>query len=81
MAAKSKNAGVSREPPNMEAIMDWVRERRPDMLPYMEQLMEKTKEGDQLGDAYILLMSTCFTAGRVYQHKYPTLNPTSQYHR
>lgn len=70
-------------PPNLEAIMSWVKENRKDALPYMNQLMEKTTTGpstDQ-ANAFLLLMTMCFAAGRTYQKEHPTLDPNYEYHR
>lgn len=48
------------EPKNLTAIREWVKINRPDIHPNMDTYVEQ--------DAFILLLSIGFEAGRKFQH-------------
>lgn len=48
-------------PRNVEAILNWTRLNRPDMVETMEVVVAQGK------DSLILLMTTAFEAGRMFQ--------------
>lgn len=58
-------------PKNLQAILDWCAEHRPDLRPVVEA--EKNNDG------FILLMTVGFEAGRVFQAKNPDF-PLNQAH-
>jgi hypothetical protein len=48
---------------NLEAIRRWVRENRPDLTQHFSKLEDN--------DGFILVMTTCFEAGRLFQSELP----------
>lgn len=59
--------------PNLQAILDWCRENKPDSVAYIEQAMELDRRtpGDGPGSAMLLLLALGFQAGRQYQIDHP----------
>jgi hypothetical protein len=54
---------MSKNPKNIQAIIDWVTEHRPDLVNYFPLV--------QSNDAMILLLSVGFEAGRQFQKNNP----------
>jgi len=61
------------EPKNVAGIRKWVADHRPDVLPYVENIMEYEGHDKHL-NALFFLMSIGFAAGREYQQEHPTDN-------
>lgn len=56
---------MSHEPLNLVAIRKWVNDNRPDLMPQFNGLIQN--------DAAILLLTTGFEAGRMFQSENPTV--------
>lgn len=55
-------------PPNSHhELLTWAKANRPDMVPYLEELLEAMPHMGQKGDAMGLLIASAFTAGRWFQ--------------
>lgn len=54
---------------NMQAILDWVREHRPDCLGQLKDILAMERRGDHRGTAALLLLAIGFEAGREFQSK------------
>lgn len=52
-------------PKNAQAIKDWIIKNRPDIAPMVDTYMSQ--------DAFILLLTIGFEAGREFQNNNPTL--------
>lgn len=61
------------EAPNVKAVMEWVRENRPDCLGHFQSIVESSQRRDPQGDALMLLILIGFQAGRQYQTDHPEL--------
>lgn len=55
-----KNMGAK----NANAILDWCDKHRPDLVDHITKIMELPNEQ---GAAYMLLMTSAFEAGRMFQ--------------
>lgn len=55
-------------PPRADVeLLTWAKTNRPDMVFYLEELMESIPSMGQKGEALLLLVATSFSAGRWYQ--------------
>lgn len=55
-------------PANLAAIRRWCELVRPDLVEYIDRL---ATSNDRSHDAFILLMTTSFEAGRMFQSERP----------
>jgi hypothetical protein len=51
---------------NVTAIKDWCHDQRPDLVPHITRIADGNVAQS---DAFILLMTTAFEAGRMFQSK------------
>lgn len=58
------------EPKNLEAIRKWTKENRPDIYPHFDTYITQ--------NAFILLLSIGFEAGRQFQNENPTKELTDR---
>lgn len=70
--------GKAQSAPNMEAILDWCRRNRPDILGDVSYLINAPDSLNQRG--MLLLLVVGFAAGRLYQSEHPELS-VHAYHR
>lgn len=61
---------TDKQPKNVQAIIDWVKQHRPDCLATVEQLFA-TNNPHSPTEAIIALTLMGFEAGRVFQKKNP----------
>lgn len=60
------------QPPHAgNELLQWARKNRPDMVHYLEEIINTRGER---GDAFILLIAAAFSAGRWYQHQNPQVD-------
>lgn len=52
-------------------LLAWAKANRPDMVPYLEDLIEVIPDMGRRGDAMLLLVASAFSAGRWYQKAHP----------
>lgn len=71
-------AGKGHPAPNMEAILDWCRRNRPDIVQDVSYLINAPDSLNQRG--MLLLLVVGFAAGRLYQSEHPELS-VHAYHR
>ena len=57
---------------NIQAILDWANANRPDLAPMIKEILSAEMQDTRKGQAYLLLMTIGFEAGREFQHKTPT---------
>lgn len=53
-----------KNPKNLQAILDWCAQHRPDLGAVVE--------AEKNNDAFIMLLTVGFEAGRQFQHDHPT---------
>jgi hypothetical protein len=70
--------GKAHAAPNMEAILDWCRRNRPDIVNDISYLINAPDTLNQRG--MLLLLVVGFAAGRLYQSEHPELS-VHAYHR
>jgi hypothetical protein len=67
--------------PNIEAILDWVDARRPDVSGEIRGFLSMARhEPRGKAEALVFLLTIGFAAGRKYQADHPELHPDI-YHR
>lgn len=59
-----------KEPKNVQAVIDWYKQVRPDMVPQIEQIFEGR---DRNLEAMQALLLQGFEAGREFEKKHPTI--------
>jgi len=77
-----KNVPFKMPPRPDEELMTWAKKNRPDMVPYLSELLEEIPHMGKRGEALMLLVGSSFSAGRWYQKAHPkedTLLGTSPY--
>lgn len=62
-----------KNPKNIEAILKYIREKRPDCLTQIERILELDKARERSGTAALLLLVLGFEAGRTFQNDNPTM--------
>ncbi len=68
--------------PNLEAILDWVDARRPDVSEDVRGILAESWQKNKQAEALVFLLTIGFAAGRKYQQDHPTLNADhTEYHR
>lgn len=68
--------------PNLEGILDWVDEYRPDLSADVRGILDGAWKKERNAEAMLLLLVVGFAAGRVYQETHPKTNAKhSEYHR
>jgi hypothetical protein len=55
---------------NFQAILDWVKEHRPDILDNVQTIIDKSSD---VTAASCFLMTVGFEAGRQFQHENPDM--------
>ena len=64
------------QPKNVQAILDWYKEKRPDVFPYIERVFS-SDDAASIGFQGLMLQS--FEAGRVFQHEHPEVQSGAGY--
>ena len=62
------------QPKNVQAILDWYKEVRPDMLPTIEKIFNSNEHC-----AMEALLLQGFEAGRAFQHEHPEVQSGAGY--
>ena len=57
--------------PNLQAVLDWVRANRPDVLAQFEEIARPDTRPDPRRDGFLFLITVGFQAGRQYQVDHP----------
>ncbi len=58
---------------NIQAILDWVRENRPDVTTQVEAFVAAEARGAETGRTALFLLTIGFEAGRKFQRENPTV--------
>ena len=66
------------QPKNVQAVLDWYRKHRPDMLPKIEQIVSSTHTEGFMAAALALLLQG-FEAGREFEQEHPEIESGAGY--
>jgi len=67
------NTKTEEMPKNVVAVLDWIRNHRPDLLPHYEALFGPENRSSQHAEALIGMVLMGFEAGRVFQAEHPEI--------
>jgi|WetSurMetagenome_2_1015567.scaffolds.fasta_scaffold1394692_1 hypothetical protein len=79
MSSEGTQVTPQERAPNVEAILDWCRKNRPDILTYVVRIVRESS-WSSLQEGMLFLLTIGFAAGRLYQSEHPELS-VHAYHR